>query len=32
MSNTSMVGPLRGNAGDLRAPTTYAKDVDGGPP
>jgi hypothetical protein len=27
---TMMVGPLEGDDGDLRAPTTYLKDVDGG--
>jgi hypothetical protein len=27
-----MVGPLGGNVGDPGAPTTFLKDVDGGPP
>jgi hypothetical protein len=32
MLETSMGGPLGGDARDLGAPTTYAEDVDGGAP
>jgi hypothetical protein len=31
MSETSMLGSLRGADGDPGAPTTYIEDVDGGP-
>jgi hypothetical protein len=32
MLETLLAGPLRGNAKDPGAPTTYVGDIDGGPP
>jgi hypothetical protein len=32
MSKTSMAGPLGGDDGGPRKPTTYVRDIDGGPP